>query len=658
MIRFSTLGTIQLRATDDADVQAVLAQPMQVALLTYLVVARPRGFHRRDTLLGLFWPELDTSHARGALNQAVYRLRGSLGREVVLGRGKEELGIDRQLVWSDVAAFERAVEEGSLREALELYRGELLAGFFLSGAPAWERWLDAERARLRHMASGAAWRLADDAAAGRRQADTAYWGRRAIALTPGDEASLRRLIQLLDGIGDRAGAVRAYEEAAELFAAEYETEPSPETKALIENVLTRDRPRQAPAGAAVSGSAAADLATEPSAASGAATRPTVAQRSSRSSRDSRILSGVAAAVLIGTILLVALTVRGDASGDAANTSDAATGTVTDAAGAEARGARVPEALTEYRRGAYHLSQLGAEPARQARNSFQRALDLDPTFADAWSGLSASLVRLSMMSVVPADEAFPRARAAAERALELDPDHGEAHALLAWTFASYYWDTPAADSLFRQALDLAPNSALVHRAYARYLRNQGRLDEALAEIRKARKLDPLFAFSHVEEGLIHYMARDYERAIEQYELLLRIAPEYRHVHTFIGLAETQWGRYDEALAAFSRVDPAGESPVAIAARGYIYGRTGRPDEARQMLDRLTGGRGQSPVVDMQRAVVHLGLGEHDRALDLLERGLEEPTWHMRLLKVEPFHDPIRHEPRFQAILRRVGLATVP
>lgn len=97
-------------------------------------------------------------------------------------------------------------------------------------------------------------------------------------------------------------------------------------------------------------------------------------------------------------------------------------------------------------------------------------------------------------------------------------------------------------------------------------------------------------------------------------------------------------------------------TTLAIRGYIYGRTGRPDEARQMLTLLSDDTGGRPVDDMQRAVVHVGLGEHGRALDLLERGLEGPSWHMRLLKVEPFFDPLRDEPRFQAILHRVGLTT--
>lgn len=125
-----------------AEVRSVLVQSKRVALLTYLAVASPRGFHRRDTLLGLLWPELDAEHARDALSQAVYRLRQSLGPQAIASRGKEELAVDTGSIWCDAVAFERTLDAGSVREALEHYRGDLLPGFFLSGAPEWERWLE------------------------------------------------------------------------------------------------------------------------------------------------------------------------------------------------------------------------------------------------------------------------------------------------------------------------------------------------------------------------------------------------------------------------------------------------------------------------------------------------------------------------------------
>lgn len=668
-MRFQTLGTIRLRATDGSDVEAVLAQPMQVSLLAYLAVCRPRGFHRRDTLLGLFWPELDADHARGALNQAVYRLRGSLGRDVVTGRGKDEIGIDERLLWTDAVAFEQAVENESYRQALELYGGDFLPGYFLSGAPTWERWMEGERARLQRLASTAAWHLAEAAAGDGRAEDTGHWGRRAHALRPRDEASLRRLISLLDRVGDRAGAVRAYDEAVDLFAAEYGTEPSPETKASIERVRARTRPTPTPDATPLS--RPPDHGT-PSEASphDAAGRPAAADDVPETSIPNApnperwSLSGVgvaAAVILLGVALLTRPAGPGTASAERPELSETqpespepSEAAADDRPDAAAAGTRVPAARTEYRRGTYYLSQLGPEPARLARNHFQRALDLDPTYADAWSGLAAALTHLAQLSVIPSGEAYPRARAAAEEALRLDPRHGEARALLAWSLAAHDWDTPAADSHFVAALQLAPTSAKAHRFHAAFLRNLGRFDEALAAISRARELDPLFAFSHIEEGLIHYAARDYERAIEEYELFLEIAPEHVHAHTFIGLAETQRGRYEDALAAFARADPGGTNPTANAVRGYIYGRTGRPDEARRILALLDREAGRRDGVHMRRAVVRVGLGEHERALDLLERGLEEPSWHMRLLKIEPFHDPLRGEPRYQAILRRVGL----
>lgn len=643
MIRFRALGAVRLRTDDGSDVQAVLAQPMQIALLTYLAVARPRGFHRRDALLGLFWPDLDMAHARGALNQAVYRLRRSLGSETVVGRGKEELGIDPSVLWCDVVAFETAFEDDLCREALELYGGDLLAGFFLSATPAWERWLEAERGRLKQMAATAAWSVADEAAADGRVEDTGHWGRRALSLDPGNEASLRRLITLLDGVGDRAGAVRAYDEAAELFAVEYETEPSPETRALIERVRARIEPRELPSPGAA-GSA------EPSRSDAAS------QSHPATTRRRRTLWAVPVAVG-GLIVAAALWQRpearapgaGDTAGVAAE--EAVRASNPDSASATT----LPPARLEYDRGRYYLSQIGPEHAFQARDHFQRALDLDPTFAAAWSGLSASFVNLATLALLPAREAFPPARAAAEEALRLDPQLAEAHALLGWTLASYFWDTGAADHHFREALAFDAKDPKTRRFYAAHLRNLGQFEEALAEIRVARELDPLFAFSHIEEGLIHYMARDFEKAIAHFELRLRVAPEQRHTHTFIALAEAARGRFEAAVQALDRADPDVTSALAVALRGYIFGRTGQVEEARRMLDTLDGLSPDRAVVPMQRALIHVGLGEFDVALDLLEASLEEPTNQTRLLNVEPLFDPLRTDPRFQDLLRRIGFS---
>jgi predicted ATPase/DNA-binding SARP family transcriptional activator len=236
MIRFHTLGTLELRAADGRALLSVLAQPKRTALLAYIAVASPRGYHRRDTLLGLFWPESQSERARHSLNQAVYALRSTLGKDVLVSRGGEEIGLAPEALWCDAAALEEALEVGKLEEALELYRGDLLPGFFLSEAPEFERWLESERLRLRDRVVEAAWRLAEREETAGNTVGAAHRARHAAALAPDDEPALRRLIALLDRLGDRAGALSAYDAFARRLAEEYGAEPAAETRGLIEEM--------------------------------------------------------------------------------------------------------------------------------------------------------------------------------------------------------------------------------------------------------------------------------------------------------------------------------------------------------------------------------------------------------------------------------------
>src|SRR5687768_1691286 len=161
MIHFRALGVLSLRGSDDREIESLLRRPKYLALLAYLASARPRGFHRRDMLVSLLWPELDQAHARSALRTAVHYIRRALGPGVLLARGEEELGIDATSFSSDFAEFERAVVGGApLHAALELYRGDFLPGFHVSEAPDFERWLDEVRDRLRRQAGEAASHLA------------------------------------------------------------------------------------------------------------------------------------------------------------------------------------------------------------------------------------------------------------------------------------------------------------------------------------------------------------------------------------------------------------------------------------------------------------------------------------------------------------------
>ncbi|CAN5139998.1 hypothetical protein BH24GEM2_BH24GEM2_04990 [soil metagenome] len=232
MIELRTLGAIDLRHPDGSPVTSVLAQPKRLALLAFLAVKGGSGFQRRDTLLGLFWPDSDTASARRSLVQSVYVLRRALGADVLLSRGDDEVGIAPGRVRCDAAEFQRLVACADPGEALELYRGELLPGFFLSGLPEWEQWLDGERLRLSRLATQATNRLVTEAEARGDWADGVEWARRAAAFSPDDERSLRRLLALLEGAGDRSGALREYEQFARRLRAEHDTSPAPETQAL------------------------------------------------------------------------------------------------------------------------------------------------------------------------------------------------------------------------------------------------------------------------------------------------------------------------------------------------------------------------------------------------------------------------------------------
>lgn len=242
MIEFRTLGALELRGRDGREHRAVLTQPKRVALLAFLAASAPHRLHRRDTLLGLLWPELDQEHARAALRQALHGLRQGLGTDVITGRGDEEVGVDEKRLRCDVRAFRQALEAASWSEALVLYRGDFLEGFFLSDAPEFERWLEAERAQLRNLACQAASTLAQRYQAERELARAAEYARRALALSPDDERSLRHLLTVLDALGDRAGALQTYDGFARRLATEFEAEPAAETQALIASIRARQQP--------------------------------------------------------------------------------------------------------------------------------------------------------------------------------------------------------------------------------------------------------------------------------------------------------------------------------------------------------------------------------------------------------------------------------
>jgi TolB-like protein/DNA-binding SARP family transcriptional activator len=245
MIHLRTLGALDLRNSEGQELRTVLAQPKRAALLVYLALAAPRGTHRRDSLLALFWPEQDTEHARNALSQAVHFLRRSLGWEALVTATGDGLGLEWKDFWCDAVAFEEALDAGRPAEAIDLYRGDLLEGFHIADAPEFERWLDAERQRLADRYGKAV-----EAEAGEREAAGDHEGavrrwRRLAARDPYSSRVAVRLMRALAAAGAPAGAIQHARVHETLLRQELNVAPDSEFVALVRQLQT-SRPHQAP----------------------------------------------------------------------------------------------------------------------------------------------------------------------------------------------------------------------------------------------------------------------------------------------------------------------------------------------------------------------------------------------------------------------------
>lgn len=240
MIELRTLGSLELLQLRDGAIRAIPVQTKRLALLAYLAVLPPGGYCRRDTLLALFWPDLDQEHARGALRQALHFLRKTVGDGAIIGRGEEEVGLNQTALCSDAQTLQAALRAEEPEAALSHYRGDFLGGVFVADAsPDLEDWIAAERVRLRGLAAKAAWLASQRPNA---PGSSGAYIRRAVQLSGDDERALRRGLETLDQMGDHAGAAALYEEFARRVARDLEVGLSAETQNMIERVRARRPP--------------------------------------------------------------------------------------------------------------------------------------------------------------------------------------------------------------------------------------------------------------------------------------------------------------------------------------------------------------------------------------------------------------------------------
>jgi DNA-binding SARP family transcriptional activator len=242
MLELRTLGQLHISGEDAVGRESLLTQPKRLALLVYLAYPTPSTWHRRDTLLGMFWPERDQEHARMDLRQALTFLRRTLGEDVLRRRGTEEIGVDPDRVWCDVAAFEQAAERRDWAKAVELYRGEFLTGFFLSSEPEFEQWLDGERSRLRSAYASALERAADVAAADGDTRNAVEYCERLVEQDSYNSRHAMKLMEALVAAGDPANALLYADRHVELLRKELDVAPPAEFEALVERTRRAQPP--------------------------------------------------------------------------------------------------------------------------------------------------------------------------------------------------------------------------------------------------------------------------------------------------------------------------------------------------------------------------------------------------------------------------------
>ena len=315
----------------------------------------------------------------------------------------------------------------------------------------------------------------------------------------------------------------------------------------------------------------------------------------------------------------------------------------------------PQAHEAYLRGRYHWNKFSEEDFRKSVEFYEQATRLDPNYALAYAGLADSLAVMGWFGFEPAEKVFPRAKAAANRALELDAMSGEAYTSLGHINAVHEWNWAEAERNYLRALELRPGHAMTHQWYADFLMFPGgRPQEALAETRRARELDPISPIANATLAWHLYLARRSDEALEQARKTLDLDPNFALGHSNLGLAYLQKQMNPEAMAEFEKaaqLDP--NAPMYPALIGAAHAAAGRKELARRILEELKARKGNRSVPPYFLAWVAASVGDNDEAMKWLETAYRQRASLMVAIRAEPFFEPLRSDPRFQDLLRRMN-----
>ena len=313
----------------------------------------------------------------------------------------------------------------------------------------------------------------------------------------------------------------------------------------------------------------------------------------------------------------------------------------------------------YLKGRFHFAKRTKDDIQRGIDYFQQAIKLDPNFALAYARIAESYVSMPAYPYLSPKEAVPQAKAAAKRALEIDPTLAEAHTFLAYALAIYDWNWVEAEREFKRGIELDANNSPAHFRYGQiYLAAQGRSDEAIAEVKQALEIEPLDLNMGGNLSWIYFSARQYDRALEQGKKTYELDTNFVTARWNVSNAYIGKGMYTEAIAINEKAlqtDPT--SQFALHSVGYAYARSGRRQEAEEVIKRFREIAKSQYTVSYWIATIYAALDDKDKAFAELENSLAEHDFYLHRLKVDPFWDPLREDPRFKEMLKRLNLSEI-
>jgi TolB-like protein/Tfp pilus assembly protein PilF len=707
------LGMLQLHVLGSPSVDrgnrpcgGAAGQRKSLALLALLAVAGGRGLSR-DKILAWLWPEIPADKATHRLAQLLYSLRRDLQSEELF-LATPDLRLNPLLLTSDLAEFTAALEAGDFPRAVAAYGGAFLDGFYLSGAPDFERWVEEERTRLQQRHAAALEEMARAAARRGEVVAAAGWWRQ---LSETDPLNSRVAVSYMDALcaaGDRPSALRFVRTYETLLREQFDLDPDPTVIAAAEQL--RSRPAESPVIGTPPAPAIAVLPLVNLTPEGenqyfsdglteelinALTRMPglrVASRTSAYAFQGKGLDARQIGERLGVSALVEGSVRkiGNRVRLSARLIDVADGcqlwsetyerTMQDVFALQEELARsiittlplatrapesplsqrpkVLEAYTLYLRGRYAANKRTPEALTLAIEYLEQAVELDPGYAPAHAALAECCALVGFVPEFgnqPWPEAAPRARAAALEALRLDPRLPQAYAWLGVIHFLYDWDWAAAEAAFRKALRLDPNHGLAETWYAVFLGAMGRFNESLPRILHAEAVEPLSLQVRLAVCRCYFFARQYDQAHRALMALLKDEPGHPLITNWLGQTLCMMGRHSEALEVLERLPQSQQTAYVRSVKAHALAGLGRADEAQMLCNVLEQEFRESRVSGLYLSCALALLGERDHAMQIVEHGVRRRDQFIPWLLVQPAYDPVRNLPRFQQLLAELRLA---